>query len=337
MGRLVDGARTIGGVPAPSSHPTRALLIVNPAAGGGRAGRLGKRLRAGIEHATTGVQVLESRAPGHARELASRAAADGHHRVIAVGGDGTVQEVINGLLQAGSGTSLGIVPGGNGNDLARSLGLPSRPEAALEVALGASTVTIDVGRASVPDGDGSTSRYFAAAGGVGFDAQVAASMANMRGAWQRGRLGYAMTVLAELRRFRNSEVVITAATADGERRMERRVLFMAIANGPYYGGGMRICPDALLDDGWLDLCIVGDISRIEAVRQIPGIYGGRHVRHPAVEFVRARSVRVEGAEGTPSHLDGEPFHPLPLWIDLLPQAISVAAMPAATGALQSRP
>jgi diacylglycerol kinase (ATP) len=252
-----------------------------------------------------------------------------------VGGDGTVQEVLNGLLNSGSGASLGIVPGGNGNDLARSLGLPNRPEAALEVALGASTVTIDVGRARVPNGDGSTLRYFAAAGGVGFDAQVAASMASLRRAWQRGRIGYAMTVLAELRRFRNSEVSITAATADGERRMERRVLFVAIANGPYYGGGMRICPEALLDDGWLDLCIVGDISRIEAVRQIPGIYRGRHVKHPAVEFVRARSVLIEGADGTPAHIDGEPFGIIPLRIDVLPRAISVAA-PAAAGALQSR-
>jgi YegS/Rv2252/BmrU family lipid kinase len=282
---------------------------------------------------------VETRAPGEALDLARRAVSEGHNRVVAVGGDGTVQEVLNGLLESAAESSatlpsLGVFAAGNGNDFARSLGLPKRPPAALAVALGASTAAVDVGRATARTEAGELTRYFAAAGGVGFDAQVAASMATGRRLWQRGRIAYALTVLNELRRFHNAEVAITFEAADGEDRLDRRILFAAIANGPYYGGGMRICPDARLDDGWLDLCIVGDISRAEAVWQLPGLYRGRHVTHPAVELMRARSVLVEGARATPAHLDGEPFHAVPLRFDVLPRAIRVAVTPG-VGALQS--
>jgi diacylglycerol kinase (ATP) len=269
--------------------------------------------------------LVETDAPGHARELALHAADGGHDRVVAVGGDGTVQEVVNGLLASGSELSIGILAGGNGNDLARSLGLPHRAGEALAVALGERTVRIDVARAVRGSGSAASVRHFVAAGGVGFDAQVAAAMAGPRRGWQHGRLGYAASTLRELIRFHNRQVHLTLQTPDGELAIDRRVLFVAFANGAYYGGGMQICPDASLADGLLDLCIVGDISRIEAVRQLPGLYRGRHVNHPAVEFVRATAARIEGERGTLAHLDGEPFGGLPLKVELEHLALSVAA------------
>lgn len=244
----------------------------------------------------------------------------GHHdRIVAVGGDGTIQEVANGLLDHDR-ASLGIVPVGSGNDLARSLGLPRDPGSAWTIALGSGERRVDLARAT--DGGGRT-RWFGSAGGIGFDAQVAAAMSTRRG-WQRGQAGYLLTTLAELRRFSNREL---SMVIDGVGR-EARALMVAIANGEYYGGGMRIAPGAAVDDGLLDLCVVGDVSRLAALGQLANLYRGTHVNHPKVEMARAREIEIHGPDGTRSHLDGEPFGPLPLRIVIHRGAVRIASRAA---------
>jgi diacylglycerol kinase (ATP) len=292
----------------------------------GRAHQLAPRIREALGHTGAHARLLETREPGHAERLAAAATHHGHDRVIAVGGDGTVQEVVNGLIEAGMGPdggapTLGIVPGGSGNDLARSLALPMEPLQALTVALGEQTQPLDLGRA-IHDG---TVRYFAAAGGTGFDAQVAFTMAGRPHRWQRGRVGYFLATLNELRRFRNRELRLRLAGGEDAREVDGRFLFVAFANGAYYGGGMQICPDASTSDGLLDVCLVGDISRVGALWELPGIYRAAHVNHPLVDIVRVRELRIEGQAGTRVHLDGEPFGELPVDITVLPAAINVAA------------
>lgn len=270
--------------------------------------------------------MLETRERGHAERLASTAGDLGHDRVVVVGGDGTIQEVVNGLLTAArmpgdQVPALGAVPGGNGNDLVRDLSLPLDPMAALSVALGEETRAIDVAVASAPDG---RTRHFAVAGGVGFDAQVAHVMFGHRMPWQRGQIGYFLSTFLELLRFRNRRLELVLETHDGERQIERTSLLVAFANGPYYGGGMQICPGAEVSDGFFDVCVAGDLSRWEALKLLPGIYKGAHVGHPKVEFVRARSIRFTGDSGTLVHLDGEPFGAIPLEVRVLPAALRVA-------------
>jgi diacylglycerol kinase (ATP) len=306
--------------------PTAPLIIVNPIAGNGRAHGLAPRIQRWLDAHGRPARMLETRERGHAERLASTAGDLGHDRVVVVGGDGTIQEVVNGLLVAGRTNggkvpALGAVPGGNGNDLVRDLALPLDPMAALVVALGEETRPIDVALASGPDG---RERHFAVAGGVGFDAQVAHIMFEHRWPWQRGQVGYFLSTFFELLRFRNREIVLTVDAHDGERRIDRTSLLVAFANGPYYGGGMQICPGADLSDGFLDVCVAGDLTRWEAIRLLPGIYKGAHVGHPKVEFIRARSVHFDGDGGTLVHLDGEPFGGLPVTIDLLPAALHVA-------------
>jgi diacylglycerol kinase (ATP) len=293
----------------------------------GHAHRLAPRIDEALAHGGAEARLMETHEPGHAQRLAAAATDLGHDRVIVVGGDGTVQEVLNGLMAAGVGPdggppTLGIVPGGSGNDLARSLGLPKAPLEALAVALGDRTQPLDLGRA-VHDG---MVRYFAAAGGTGFDAQVAFTMAGRPHAWQRGRIGYFLSTLNELRRFRNRELRLRLAGVGGAREVDGRFLFVAFANGAFYGGGMQICPDASTSDGQLDVCLVGDISRLGALRELPGIYRAAHVDHPLVEIVRVRELRIEGQAETRVHLDGEPFGDLPVDITVLPGAVSVAAV-----------
>jgi diacylglycerol kinase (ATP) len=314
-------------VPAPQSP----LFIVNPIAGSGRAHGIVPRIETWLKEQGIRARVLETREPGHAERLAAAADDLGHDRVIAVGGDGTIQEVINGLLASGVGTNggppvLGLVPCGRGNDLARSVNLPIDPMACLPIALGPTTHPFDVGSARSPDG---SHRYFGAAGGVGFDAAVAYTMAVRRRFWMRGEAGYFLGTLNELRRWHNSELEVTLSGEGDDRVVKQRFLFVAFANGPYYGGGMQICPNAETDDGWLDVCLVGDLSRLAALRELPGIYQAKHLKNPKVEIVHARTVRIEGAATTRVHLDGEPFGTVPVEVTLLPGAVSVAVGGAA--------
>lgn len=294
--------------------PNALLVIVNPTAGGGRAGRLVPWLRERLGPRPEARLEVTTHA-GHAEQLAT-AGVSAHDRIVAVGGDGTVQEIINGMLASGGGASLGIVPTGSGNDLARSLGLPTDAGAAWRVAVGEGARALDVGHAT---NGANGERWFGSAGGIGFDAGVAAAMTSRSG-WQRGRAGYLLTTLAELRRFENKEVEIVL---DGTTT-RRRVLFIAIANGEYYGGGMRIAPGAVTHDGLLDVCIVGDISRLTALRQLPNLYRGTHVAHAQVELVQARSLSIDGDARTLVHLDGEPFGGLPVRL-----AIHAARLPVA--------
>lgn len=302
------------------------LFIVNPIAGSGRAHGLVPRIEARLAEQGIEARLLETRERGHAERLAAAAADLGHDRVIAVGGDGTIQEVLNGLLASGVGSadgppSMGIVPAGRGNDLARSVDLPIDAMACLPIAVGPTTRLLDVGLARGEDG---RQRHFGAAGGAGFDAEVAYTMAVRRRFWMRGEAGYFLGTLNELRRFHNGNLEVTLSGDGEDRVVEQRFLFVAFANGPVYGGGMRICPDAEIDDGWLDVCLVGDLSRFAALRELPGIYQAKHVNNPKVEIVRVRSVRIEGAATTRVHLDGEPFGSVPVHISVMPGGISVA-------------
>ena len=296
-----------------------ALIIVNPAAGGGRDLRLIPWIRERLS-GRDDVELEVTGMPGDAERLAADASRAGRERVVAVGGDGTIQEVLNGIMTTDRRTALGVVPVGTGNDLARSLAIPRQREAAWTLALSGPVRRLDAAHAT--NGEG-TFRWFASAGGIGFDAQVAASMAVRRG-WQASRAGYLLTTLAELRRFENRPIRLTV---DGEAE-DLEVLFVAIANGSYYGGGMRIAPDASPDDGRLDVCVVGNVSRLTALGQIPNLYRGTHVRHPAVSMRTGATVSIDGDSETRVHLDGEPFGTLPLRVRVVPAAVDVAAPPA---------
>ena len=291
----------------------RPLILVNPAAGGGRAARVARAL------GEMPGQLVLAESRERLRDLAAGASAAGHDRVVVIGGDGSVQDVVNGMLDAGPPVPLGIVPAGTGNDLAGGLGLPRDPRGALTLALGSRLATVDAGRARGTAGD----RWFVSAAGVGFDAQVAAVLATRPPAARLGRVGYLLTTLLELRSFRNVRLALRLATPDGDLRIEQTCLFAAVANGPYYGGGMRICPTARLGDGLFDVCLVGDISRLGALREIPGIYRGAHVRNPRVSFYTVTGLEIEGS--ALAHLDGEPFGRLPVRFEVIPAALRIAS------------
>jgi len=269
------------------SGAVKSLIIVNPAAGRGRALRVWRRLE---DRCPFAYEVHFTARPGEATEVARQAAGESFQRVISIGGDGTIHEIANGL--AGTGVALGIIPGGNGNDFARTLGLPRNPEEALRCVAGGQVKAVDLGNVN--------GRFFVNVAGLGFDCEVLEEVSRRKGSFA-GSLVYLYAVFTTLTSYTNADVLLDI---DGTTR-SRRVLLLAVANGQYYGGGMRVAPHARVDDGAFDICVAGDLTRPEVVVNVPRMYLGTHLSHPKVEYFRGARVRVESERELMIQCDGE--------------------------------
>jgi diacylglycerol kinase (ATP) len=297
-----------------------AALLVNPTAGRGRAARLVDPVRSALRRAGLDVLTLAGRSAAESVALTRAAVADGVAAVVAVGGDGLVHCAAQAV--AGTGTALAVIPAGTGNDFAEVLDLPRSPAAAAAAIAAGRCRTLDLGLAvgdhATPTADlGPTGkRWWAGVLGAGFDSAVNERANRMR--WPSGPRRYDLAIFAELYRLRPRPATLVL---DGTR-LDTEITLVAVGNGPQYGGGFRICPDARMDDALLDLCVVGPISRRELVRLKPRTRLGRHVDHPAVHMLRAREVRLE-SPGVVAYADGERVAPLPLTIRCIPAALRV--------------
>jgi diacylglycerol kinase (ATP) len=285
-------------------------LFVNPAAGrglGAHAARPAARALGDAGHSVRSV-VGEDAADALARARA--AVAGGTGALVAVGGDGMVSLALRAVAETG--TPLGVVAVGTGNDFARVNGLPIRdPAAAGAVVVGAlregRTRSLDLGRT----GD----RWFGTVLASGFDSRVNDRGNRMR--WPVGRFRYDLAMLAELAALRPIRYRVTFDDAP-EREIEATLV--AVGNGSSYGGGMRICADAVMDDGLFDVCVVGPCSRTTLLCVFPRVDRGTHASHPAVTVHRAARVRL-AADDVTAYADGERIGPLPLIARTVPKAV----------------
>jgi diacylglycerol kinase (ATP) len=290
----------------------RIGLIVNPTSDKGRGAALGRQLAARLRQEGHEVIDLSDETADGARKRAVAGIASGLDVLAVTGGDGTVNLGVN--LCAGTKTVLAIVAAGTGNDIARALQLP------VHDAVGAAKV-IASGRVRVIDAglhidENGASHWFAGVLAAGFDA-VVNERANTWG-WPKGQMRYNLAIARELPVFKPIPYVIEV---DGVRQSTQAML-VAVANGPSYGGGMRVCPDASFDDGLFDILVVHKISTIEFLKVFPKVFSGRHVAHPAVQILRGRQVRLEAA-AIVSYADGERFAPLPMSCHTVPAALNV--------------
>ena len=292
--------------------PVPATVIVNPAAGRGRAARHLPALAAALGAADLDVDLRVSRHPDEPPALARAAFAAGR-AVVAAGGDGLLGQLAAVAHEVGG--TLGLVPFGSGNDTARALGYDHRdPLAAVEVLRAGHVRTIDLARAN--------DRILCSVAASGFDSE-----ANRWANTVTGLSGTALYVAAVLRTLTTYRPHRFRLTLDGEPR-ELEAWLVAVANTPNYAGGMRIAPDARLDDGLLDVTVVGSLSRPGFLRAFPTVFRGTHVRHPAVSTHRARTVELVSLDPSvpiESYADGERIGPLPTTITVLPQALRVLA------------
>jgi diacylglycerol kinase (ATP) len=286
-------------------------LLVNPTSGKGRGGRLSGPVAERLRDSGATVDVVVGRDADEALDLLRERVTRGVDAVVAVGGDGLVNIALQ--VVAATDVPLGVVPAGTGNDIARALGLNiADPASTIDLLAGDLVREVDLGRAS--------RRWFGGVLGSGFDSMVNERANRM--SWPHGRARYNLAIVAELRTFCP---VPFELELDGEP-WHTEAMLVAIGNGPSYGGGMRVCPDARLDDGLLDVTVLGPISKPEFLKVFPTVYKGTHVTHPAVTVRRARLVTLR-AEGVTAYADGERVAALPVAIEAVPQALKVLAPP----------
>lgn len=274
----------------------RFLLVFNPHAAAGRAGRLCEPVRAALEQLAQ-VDLHLTQAPGDARAWLAQADLGGYDGVIAAGGDGTLFEVLNGLYahEAGRRPPLGVVPVGTGNAFARDLGLaPGAWEKSIEIIASQKTRRFDTGRVESAGG----TFHFLNIIGAGLPGDVMQSSQRLK---VFGRAAYTLATLWKAVQMHCRPLRISL---DGQE-LERDSLFVEISNTRYTGTSFLIAPAAEPDDGLLDITLVGRLSRLRVLRLFPSIYKGKHVDYDEVETFRAREIRIESAEALPLAPDGE--------------------------------
>jgi diacylglycerol kinase (ATP) len=254
--------------------------------------------------------------PGH---LTHAAGAAHDSLLVVIGGDGTVNEVVNGV--AGTDAEIAVLPCGTGQDFGRTHGLPSRFDDAVRVALSGETRTIDLGRVALDDG---TTRFFGNVGSAGMSGAVA-RRANSMTKQFGGRATFFYALTREFLAWRNTRVVVELD--DGIRR-EAPMHDVIVANGNWHGGGMKLAPDARQDDGVFDVVTIGDVSKLDFVTTAPKLYSGRYLSHPKVELLRSSSVAISADQPLPVEVDGEPIGTTPARFEVVPSALRLR-VPAA--------
>jgi diacylglycerol kinase (ATP) len=240
--------------------------------------------------------------------------------VVAVGGDGTTNEVVNGLVRAGAETELATIPLGTGMDFGRTYEISSNFDDAVRVVVAGVPRTIDVGRVSYREWSGAEGeRYFANVGSVGMSAAVA-QRANGMSKALGGKATFFYALTRVFFEWQNTEV--TVQLDDGTRR-EGRMHDVIVANGQWHGGAMWLAPDAKPDDGLFDVVLIGDVTKRDFITTAPKIYKGTYLAHPKVELLRSRAVSVDAPERLPIELDGEQVGTTPAQFEIVPAAIRV--------------
>ncbi len=298
-----------------------AKVIVNPVAGAGRTRREWPRIMGLFKGHGLRFEHELTEAPGHAIELAKSAANDGYEMIVSVGGDGTINEIVNGIYASGNigGAALGIIATGTGSDYIRTVGVPRRYEDACRCLLQPKKRTVDLGVVEYTSNGRTVERIFVNFAGFGFDAEIV-----RRTTQQFKALGslpsYLLGLLTTLVTYRNKAISIKV---DGES-LDRRVCAVIMNNGKYGGGGMFAAPDADLADGWLDVLIIGDMSKPDLLWSLPRIYKGTHLTHPKVTMKKGKEIEVSCLSGRMQlQADGELLGEVPARFRVLPSVLNV--------------
>lgn len=285
------------------------ILIVNPTAGRGRTQKLISHLESLLEANKIQYELRLTLRTGGATEMAREALARGFNYIVAVGGDGTAHEVVNGII--GSSAVFGMIPTGGGNDFPKAAGIPLEISQAIVTLARRQSRRIDVGLI----GD----RYFINGLGIGLDGAVSHRYRNMKRL--KGELGYLWGAVQEALTFKGFEVEITIPGWS----YKGAVLLMGASNGPSQGGDFKLAPEAKVDDGSLDIHVIRDMTPIRRLLQIPKVRQGKHLSLSEVEIRRAPWMEINLDRPLPAHLDGEPFYLEPgrHRIEVVPKALEV--------------
>jgi diacylglycerol kinase (ATP) len=315
----VDSAEDDSLVELSPQEKGRVVFLVNPASAHGSTGRRWPEIARRAALAGLNGDALFSEEPGQLGELAAKAAEAGAGLLVVVGGDGSVHEVVTGLLRAGQAGSveLALLPRGTGTDFARSLRIPGDLERAVQVAREGAVRAVDAGRAFYTRWDGAAAdAYFANFAGAGISGAIA-RRANASSKAMGGRLSFMWATIAIFAGWKSASMTVEV----DETQRSGQMFEVLAMNGDYTAGGMWMAPQAKPDDGRFDVVLIGDVTKADFVRTFPKIYRGRHLSHPKIELLHGRRVSVDAATPLPIVLDGEQPGTTPVRFEIVPQAL----------------
>lgn len=296
-------------------------IVMNPRSAGGRTAHAWRRIRPLLEAACGPVTAFETASPGHGIRLTADAIQSGFSRILAIGGDGTLNEVVNGVLEARAGprTHIGLIPQGTGSDFRRTLGLPLDESAAIDIVRSGKTQALDAMKVSynLPDGT-AASRFAINVTSFGMGGRVA-RRANRSAKPLGGKITFLIATLATALDYRGDRVSIRL---DDVNEPEVEITNVAVGNGQYHGAGMWICPRGVVDDGLLDVTLIRKLSFWELLTSGRYLFNGRVYEHPKVVFHRTKTLEARTLDGKSAiEIDGEPVGCLPIRIEVLPRAL----------------
>jgi len=300
----------------------RTMVILNPSSGRGRTARLKAELQQALTAAGITFDYVETTAEGQGIMLARQAAVDGYGTVVAVGGDGTINEVVNGLMQA-AGTAqlaskLAILSVGSGNDFAHTVGISQDSTLAAQAIARQQSRPCDVGRVVIQTNDEQTpliTRYFNNNFGIGLDPQV--TLESFKIKWLSGIALYGLAALRALWRYQPPDVSLRWETGEGQQQERQQPLLLAsVGNTPRSGGGFHLTPNARIDDGLLDLVMADAMPRRQVLQLLPKAIPGKHLDDPAVTLVLIRRLEISAQRPFPLEMDGEVITQRALTVEL---------------------
>lgn len=282
----------------------KLCVIINPVAGKGAAEKSIPEIKAKLQSLGIIYDLILTEEPGHAIELAEEAGSNGYGTVVAVGGDGTVNEVINGLMQAAKHkkltSKLAVLPVGRGNDFSFGMGVPQDLDKACEILVEGKTRKIDIG--CVTGGNYPKGRYFGNGVGIGFDTIVGFEAAKLP-SFISGISAYLIAAVKTI--FLYFDAPLLRIEIDGEF-IEQRCLLVSMMNGKRMGGSFLFAPESSPEDGILNLCIAHEVTRLQVLGLFPKVMSGTQGEHPAIKMPTGRHIKVQAISGTlPVHADGE--------------------------------
>lgn len=288
----------------------RAKLFVNPIAGGGKCGRIYPAVVHTLREAGVECDVIISQYPGYIRQVSSELAGRGVETVIACGGDGTVNELVNGI--AGTTTAMGVIPVGTANDFAVNMGMSREVSVSCAIIRERRTRRIDLVRVN-------DDKFFASTGCLGFDAEVAAFASRTRKARSNAFLLHVFGAILKFFSYRPKTVELSF---DG-KKYSGKVMLVAFGNIRSYARGMLITPGAVPDDSWLDICLVRPMPRWKTLTVLPAVYKGTHINNKEVSVYRTRSVHVLSSEPMALYADGDFMTTTPFRLEVMPKHLKV--------------
>ena len=303
----------------------KVAVVANPVSGRGKGRKLIPQVTSlltslGVDHT-----VVESASGEDGVRLAREASEGGADVVTALGGDGQVGAVANGILEASTRAALAVIPAGTGNDFARALGLNRKDPLGAARLLGSPDMkAIDAVRLTTPQ----RTCFYVNIGSAGFDSEANAYANALK--YVKGTASYVVAVVVMLRRFKPGQFRVKI---DGDEQNIAGML-VTVGNAVSYGGGMKVTPNALLDDGLLDICVLGAVSKFEFLKTFPKVFSGTHVSHPAVQMLKGKRVEVSAEREMQVFADGDHVGTLPATFELLPGALRVVAPAAGIGRFQ---